>query len=165
MSSRASDAVNSYTEFTSSLLERWGELASGAASKAETGKYTPAHAAGDAAAGALLGAEAGWRWATWWWEALAGLSGVEVEESIVKSHSFHAPAGATLKAGSLLLGPGLDGLPAGSVTVQPEQLQEGETEFTIRVDAGGCGGGTYVGEVSATTDQTTETVVVWITVA
>ncbi len=167
MSSRVSQAVQSYTTLTSSLLERWGELASGAASRAEAGRYTPASAAGDAAAGALLGAEAGWRWAMCWWDVFAELSGLEAEERIVKSHPFHAPAGATLEiAGSLLQGPGMEGLPADAVTVQPEQLAAGETEFTIRVDAGGCHGATYVGEVNATTGQgEPEKVVVWITVA
>jgi hypothetical protein len=60
------------------------------------------------------------------------------------------------------MGPGLETLPG--VTIHPEQLEPGQTEFTLRTDGRVCRGATYVGEVEATTDGGTEVFFVWITV-
>lgn len=165
MGSRVSDVVQGYTTLASSLLERWSTIASRAASKMDAGTYDAASAAEDAAAGATLAAEAGWRWTEWMYEAAAKLSGYEGGSSIAKSQPFKAPAGAGLElAGPLVKGAGLDALPVSAVSIQPPQLGPEETEFTLRADGSGHHGATYVGKVNATTGAGTTAVTVWITI-
>jgi hypothetical protein len=163
--SRVSDLVREYTTLASGLLDRWSALGSRWASEVDAGTYTASCAVEDAAAGATLAAEAGWSWAELTWQAVATCCGREGEQTPAETHKFRAPAGAKLKLrrGFPMMGPGLDVLTG--VTIEPEQLAPGETEFTLHAGPGACRGGTYVVEVEATTDDGTTTLVVgWITV-
>jgi hypothetical protein len=168
MASNVSDLVQDYTTFASGLVERWSARASRSASKVDAGIYTASSAVEDAAACATLAAEAGWLWAEWAWQAVADCCGLECVPDAAQSQPFEAPAGAKLKLrAEPTMGPGLDKLPG--VTIHPEQLDPAQTEFTLRTDGTVCRGGTYVGEVEATTDEgktteKTEVLVVWITV-
>jgi hypothetical protein len=163
--SRMSDMVQGYTAYASALLERWGELASRAASKMDAGAYDAASAARDTAAGATLAAEAGWLWTEWMFESLATFTGFEGGANIARSQPFKALAGARLElAEPLVRRPGLDELPVGVVHIHPRQLGPEETEFTLRADGSGHRGGTYVGKVKATSGTESKTVPVWITI-
>jgi hypothetical protein len=163
MASHVSDLVQDYATFASGLVERWSERASRSASKVDAGIYTASSAVEDAASCATLAAEAGWLWAEWAWQAVADCCGLECPPDTAESQPFQAPAGAKLKLrAEPTMGPGLETLPG--VTVHPEQLEPGQTEFTLRTDGRVCRGATYVGEVEATTDGGTEVLFVWITV-
>lgn len=165
MDSPISNLVQSYTTLASSVIEKWTELASKAASKADAGAYDATSAAEDAAAGATLAAEAAGLWAEWAYESLTTLMGVEGGSYTSESEPFKAEEGSALKlAGPLARGPGGVTLPLNAVTINPEQLDSDDTEFTLRADGSGLRGGTYVGEVEATTDTGTSRVAVWITI-
>jgi hypothetical protein len=166
MASHVSDLVQDYTACASGLVDRWRVLASRSASRVDAGTYTASSAVEDTAAGATLAAEAGWLWAGWAWQAVAKCCGLECVPSTAESDPFQAPAGAKLKLlGEPTMGPGLDKLPG--VTIHPEQLEPGQTEFTLRTaDGTVCRGATYVAEVEATFDEGKEheVLLVWITV-
>ncbi len=165
MESPISNLVQGYATLASSVLEKWIELASKAASKADAGAYDATTAAEDAAAGATLAAEAAELWAEWACESFTSLMGVAGGSNIVESQPFEADEGATLKlAGPLARGPGGVQLPLSALSIDPEQLDSEDTEFTLRADGSGLRGGTYVGEVEATTDTGTSRVAVWITI-
>ena len=171
MATRASDAVRSYAKLTSSLLERWSAHASQVASNVEAPDYDVDSAAGDLAACASLATEGGFLLAAQALEAVATLGGFQGEQTIVESQPFTAPAGASLKlAGPLVKGPGLDELPVSVVHIQPPQLAPTETKFTLRANAAGHRGATYVGTVEASTGAAVAAaaapapVTVWITV-
>jgi len=166
MDSRVSDFVQDYNALATSLLERWSGLASRAASKMDAGAYDATSAAEDAAAGARLAAEAGWLWTEWMCETFAKLAGFEGGPNIAESQPFEAPKGSSLElAGPLLKGPGLAELPVSAVTIRPPQLGPKQTEFTLRADGSGYRGGTYVGQVNATTEKGKATAVtVWISI-
>ncbi len=165
MEGRFSDVLQSYNAVTSSLLGRWSALANRSVSRLDTGSFNPSSAVQDAVDGATLAADATWLWTGWWWESLANLWGLEGQPNIAESQPFHSPKeGAKLElAGPLVKGPGLATLPV-AVSIEPAQLEPGDTEFILRVDGTGCRGGTYVGKVKATTEEGTEDVFVWITV-
>jgi hypothetical protein len=165
VASRITDWVQSYTVLASSFLERWRALASKSASKIDAGTYTAASAVEDATAGTALAAQAGWAWTALWSECVAGLGGFEGGATVDRSQKFKAPAGAKLELlGTFKAGPGLEELPAGAVTIHPEELKPGEEEFTLRVDGIVCRGATYVSEVNVTVGQERTPMWVWITV-
>ncbi len=151
---------------TSAFVEEWGALASTSASEIEAGTYTASSAAEDAAAGVTLVAGAAWSWAAVTLQAVGGRSGGDIGQvPRAQAHKFKAPAGAklTLRRGFPTMGPGLDILPG--VTIEPEQLGAGETEFTVQTGRGICKGGTYVVEIEAAVDgRKPALMVVWITV-
>lgn len=166
MGSRVGDVVQGYASLTSDLFERWGSLASKSASRLDAGSYDTAAAAEDMIAGASLATEAACLYAVEWYRTLATALGQEGGPEHVRSEEFEAPkAGARLKlAGPLVKGPGLATLPESVVEVEPAELADGKTQFTLKADASGRRGGTYVGEVQATTADGTESVTVWIVV-
>jgi hypothetical protein len=170
MGSRVGDVVQSYATLTSSLLERWSAHASEVASRVDAPDYDAESAAADLAACASLATESGFRLAAEALEAIATLTGCEDDQNIVTSQPFNAPAGATLKlAGPLVEAPGLDELPASVVTIQPPRLAPTQTEFTLRANAAGHRGATYVGTVQASANLANAAagpveVTVWITV-
>jgi hypothetical protein len=157
------DVVHGYATLASSMLERWNTLFSNAAAKVDAGEYDGASWASDLTAGATLATQGGLLWAAETVEAMANLC--EAGPSVAASGPFRAPAGATLElAGPLVKGEGLDQLPVDVVSVNPRQLGSNETEFTLRADATGYRGATYVGTVNATTDAGTTAVIVWLVV-
>jgi hypothetical protein len=171
MASRAGDAVQSYAKLTSSLLERWSAHASRVASNVEAPDYDAASAAADLIACASLATESGFLLAVQALEAVATLGGLQDGQNIVESPPFTAPNGAALKlAGPLVESPGLDELPVSVVSIQPPQLAPTESEFTLRANAAGHRGATYVGTVEASTGAANVAaaapvqVTVWITV-
>lgn len=165
MASRVTDCVQGYTVLASSFLERWSELASKSASTMDAGNYTAASAVEDATAGTALAAQAGWAWTALWWECFAGLGGFEGEATVNRSQKFKVEAGAKLELlRTFRTGPGLEELPAGAVTIHPEELKPGEEEFTLRADGIVCRGATYVSEVNVTVGQDSTPMWVWITV-
>ena len=166
MENQNSDILEGYTNLASSLLERWSELASRSASKADAGTYDPSSAAEDLVAGTALATEAAWEWAAQCYRTVAALAGQTESEEKVKSQQFAAPAGAALSlAGPLSKGPDMDQLPVSAITIEPTQLAPKETAFVLYADATGHRGATYVGKVNATTEAgTTTPVTVWITV-
>ena len=165
MENQNSDILEGYTNLASSLLERWSELASKAAAKADAGTYDAASAAEDFLAGTALATEAAWQWAAQCYRTVATITGQGSEAERVESQQFSAPAGAALAlAGPLVKGPGMDQLPVSAVSIVPAQLSPDETTFVLRADATGHRGATYVGKVNATTDAETTPVTVWITV-
>jgi hypothetical protein len=165
MGLRATDVVEGYATLTSSLLERWSDLASNTACKLDAGAYDLASAAEDLAASASLASEGGALWAAEMLKAVAACTGCEAGPSTVTSEPFRAPAGATLKlAGPLSKGPQLDQLPVSKVSIRPSQLGPTETEFRLTVDATGHRGATYVGQVEASTAAETTRVTVWVSV-
>lgn len=165
MESRVGEVVQGYSALASSLLERWGELASGTAAKLQDGGYDMTSMAEDMTAGASLATEGGLLWMAQTLEALTALYGLQAGPNVVTSQTFHAPAGATLTlAGPLVKGPQLDELPVGVVSIEPSRLGPTETEFTLRADGSGHRGATYVGQVNATTGAGTTQVTVWVTV-
>jgi len=160
-----SDILEGYTNLASSLLERWSELASKAAARADAGTYDAASAAEDFLAGTVLASEAAWQWAEQCYRTIAIVTGQGNQADMVVSQQFSAPAGAALElAGPLVKGPGMDQLPASAVSIVPAQLGADETDFVLRADATGHRGATYVGKVNATTDAEPTPVTVWITV-
>jgi len=163
---RVNDVLQGYTTLASSLLERWGALASKAASRVDAGEYDVAGASEDATAGVKLATEGGMLWAAEAVEAACALGGFEAGPERVTSQPFHAPAGASLKLfGPLVKGPSLEAtMPVSVLSIHPPQLGPRETEFTLRAEATGLHGATYVGKVEATTDAGTTPVTVWITV-
>jgi hypothetical protein len=162
---RASDILSGYTSLASSLFERWSELASKAAAKADAGTYDAAAAAEDLFAGATLATEAAGEWAAQCYRTLAAVTGQDQTAELVESQEFSAPSGATLAlAGPLVKGPGMAKLPVSAIVIEPAQLAPGETAFVLRANATGYRGATYVGKVNATTDAGTTPVTVWITV-
>jgi len=171
MESRVGDVVQGYATLASSLLERWSTHASEVASRVEAPDYDADSAAADLAACASLATESGLRLAAEAFDALATLGCFQGDRNIVTSQPFEAPAGAMLKlAGPLVDSLGLDALPVNVVSIQPPQLAPAQTEFTLRADATGHRGATYLGTVQATTDATLAAgaalveVTVWITV-
>ena len=165
MATPASDIVKGYTALASSLLGRWSELASRAAARADAGTYTAASAAEDMVAGATLATEAAEQWAAQCYETVAAVAGQRDGEERIESPQFSAPAGAALTlAGPLVKGPNMDQIPVGSITIEPTQLDPGETAFVLRADAAGHRGATYVGKVNAVTDAGSTPVTVWIVV-
>jgi hypothetical protein len=167
MAPRASDAVRSYAKLTSSLLERWSAHASQVAANVEAPGYDADSAAADLAACASLATESGFLLAAQALEAVATLGGFQDGQNIVESQPFTAPNGAALTlAGPLVESPGLDELPVSVVSIQPPQLAPTESEFTLRANAAGHRGATYVGTVEASTDAAAApvNVTVWITV-
>jgi hypothetical protein len=163
---QASDIVEGYAALASSVLERWRDLASKAAAKADAGTYDATSAAEDMIAGATLATEAAAEWAAQCYRTVASVTGQGESAETVQSPQFAAPAGSTLAlAGPLIKGPGKDQLPVSAITIEPAQLGHGETAFSLRADATGCRGATYVGTVNATTNNgATTPVIVWITV-
>ncbi len=171
MAPRVSNVMQSYTELTSTLLQRWSAHASEVAANVEAPDYDAGSAAADLAACASLATESGLLLAAQALEGLATLGGFEGEENDVTSQPFQAPAGSTLAlAGPLVKGPGMDALPVSAVTIQPSQLGPSQTEFTLRANAAGHRGATYVGTVEASTDAALAAVTapaqvtVWITI-
>src|SRR5271165_123206 len=171
MAPYASDVVQSYAKLTSSLLERWTAHASQVASNVEARDYDAASAAEDLAAWASLATESGLLMLAKALEVAATLGGFQDDQNIVESPPFEAPQGATLKlAGRLVMRGGLDELPANVISIHPPKLGPDATEFTLRANATGHRGATYLGIVKASTDATAvaaasaEEVTVWITV-
>ena len=165
MASRVTDWVQGYTVLASSFLESWSALASKSASKMDAGNYTAANAVEDATAGTVLAAQAGWAWTALWWECFAGVGSFEGEATVNRSQKFKVPAGAKLELlRTFMTGPGLEELPAGAVTIHPEELKPGEDEFTLRADGIVCRGATYVSEVNVTVGNKSDARWVWITV-
>jgi hypothetical protein len=155
-----SDVVQGYATLASSLLERWNDLASSAATKVDAGEYDCVSAAQDLTTGASIATEGGLQWASETLEAVAALSGCKGGPNIVTSEPFSAPAGATLELeGPLTKGPTLDQLPVNVVRIEPGP---NAGEFTLTADATGHRGATYVGRVKASTQTTPITV--WIAV-
>jgi hypothetical protein len=162
---QVSDIVEGYTNLASSLIERWSELASRSASKADAGTYNAASAAEDLFAGTTLATEAALEWATRCYRTVAAIAGQGESTEKVQSQQFSASAGAALTlAGPLAKGPNMDQLPVSAVTIEPSQLAPDETTFVLCADATGHRGATYVGKVNATTGAGTTPVTVWITV-
>jgi hypothetical protein len=162
---QVSDIVEGYSTLASSLMERWSELASRSASKADAGTYDAASAAEDLFAGTTLATEAAWEWATQCYRTVAAVACQGESAETVESQHFSAPAGASLTlAGPLVKGPNMDKLPVSAITIEPAQLAPEETTFVLRADATGHRGATYVGKVNATTEAGTIAVTVWITV-
>jgi hypothetical protein len=166
--SQVSDIIEGYTTLASSLLDRWSELTSRAATKADAGTYNAASATEDLLAGVTLATEAACEWASQWYKAIATVTGQDSTE-MVESPPFSAPPGAALRlAGPLVKGPNMDQLPVSAISIEPAQLAPGATAFVLRADATGHRGATYFGKVNATTDEGTSEeptpVTVWITV-
>jgi hypothetical protein len=160
-----SDVVQGYADLASSMVDRWSALASRAASELDAGTYDAGSWAEDVTEGATLAAEASLCWTAETIDAFAAFAGGEVRPNIVTSPKFRAPAGARLELeGMLQKGPELPTLPAEAVRIEPPQLGPTETEFTLRADATGHRGGTYVGRVKATKGEETTRVIVWIAV-
>lgn len=169
MESRITDYVQGYTGLASSFLEQWSALVSKSASKMDAGNYTAASAVEDATAGTVLAAQAGWAWTALWGEWFAGLGGFEGEATVNRSQKFKVKKetgeGAKLEAlRTFMTGPGLEELPAGAVTIHPEELKPGEDEFTLRADGIVCRGATYVTEVEVTVGKKSKSRWVWITI-
>lgn len=166
MDSRVSDVVQAYNDLAASLLGRWSEMASKTASKIDAGAYDASSAADDVVAGSWLATEAAGLWAAQTLSAWATLAGYEPGANIAVSQPFTADAGAKLVLrGPLAKGPpGADQLPVSKVTLQPEQLEPGKSEFTLKADGTGHRGGTYVGVVDATTSAGSKPVSVWISI-
>lgn len=164
MDSPVGEILQSYTALASSLLDRWNDLASRAASRIDSGVLDSASAAQDAADAATLAAEGGWLWADWVLDSVAKCVGGDTGPNIVESKYFDAKvAGAKLElAGPLVKGAGPETLPAGVVTIE---LGDDPTKFKLHADATVYRGGTYVGMVNATTDAGDCSVItVWIVV-
>jgi len=144
--------VQGYTTLASSLLERWSAHASAVAANVEAPDYDAERAAADLAACASLATESWLLLAAKMLDPCGVLGGGEGDPNIVNSQPFKAPAGATLKlAGPLVESPGGDELPVSVVSIKPPQLSPSEDEFTLRADATGHRGATYVGMVEAST--------------
>jgi len=173
MALRASDVVQGYTTLASSLLERWSSHASTVAANAEAPDYDAESAAADLAACASLATESGLLLVAKMLDPFGVLSVGGGQPNIVNSQPFEAPAGAMLKlTGPLVESLGGDELPVSIVSIQPPQLSPNADKFTLRADATGHRGATYVGTVAASTGAastlaatgTTVQVTVWITV-
>jgi hypothetical protein len=158
-----SDIVQGYTSLASGLFERWSELASKSASKVDAGAYGPASAAEDVVAGSWLASEAAGLWTAQTLSAYATLAGYKPQPNIQTSDPFPAPKGAKLELHGPLVR-GSDQISPSAIKIQPPQLNPEQTEFTLKVDATGHRGGTYVGVVNATTDTGTKPVNVYISI-
>src|SRR5271167_5026174 len=154
MALRASDVMNSYTALASSLVQRWSAHTSAVAANVEADDYDADKVAADLAACASLATESVLLLAARALDPFGVLSVGAGEPNIVESQPFEAPAGSALKlAGPLLDGLGRDELPVGLVSIQPPQLAAGgKGIFTLRADATGHRGATYVGTVEASSD-------------
>jgi hypothetical protein len=161
-----SDVVRNYVDLASSLLERWSDHASKVAARLDSRDYDTKRAAEDLGTCASLATETGFLLASEAFEAAAILAGCGYDRNIVDSQTFEAPAGATLSlAGPLTRPPGIDQLPESVITIRPDQLESNETEFSLRADATGHRGGTYLGMVKASVGAGAPVMVtVWIVV-
>jgi len=169
VASRITDCLRPSTVLASSFLERWTALAARSASKIDAGTYTAASAVEDATAGTVLAAQAGWAWTALWWECVAGRGSFEGEATVNRSQRFKVEKGADEGAKleplrTFMTGPGLEELPAGAVSIHPEELKPGEDEFTLRADGIVCRGATYVTEVNVIAGRRRTSRWVWITV-
>jgi hypothetical protein len=165
MGSPLNDVVKDYAELASTLLERWTEHASKVASKLDDGTYDADGAVADLVTTASLATESGFMLAAQVLDAAALLSGSQHKRHVVATTPFASSlAGATLAlAGPLVSGHGAQ-LPVHVITLEPSQLEPGETEFSLSADATSCRGGTYVGAVEASASGKVERILVWIIV-
>src|SRR6266498_6075528 len=160
------DVVHGYTTLAEDLVERWSEHASTVATKLDAGTYDADSAVADLAACATLATESGLLLASEALDALAVATGRQYAPVIVDSDPFWSPLkGATLT----LNGPLVDGfgvrLPVNVINVIPPKLDPEATEFSLRANATGYPGGTYVGKVVASKPGSEDQkVTVWITV-
>jgi hypothetical protein len=164
MGTRIEDVVHGYNALAASLLERWGERTAKFAEKIDDGKLDASTMTSELVSCTTLATQTAVELMEEALEAAIALGGARGDCEVVTSKPFAAPAGASLKlTGPLQKGAGLGELAVQAITLQPQQLGPEETSFTLAVDAYGCRGGTYVGTVEATTDESV-TIVVWITV-
>lgn len=174
MGSSVGDVVQGYATLASSLLERWSAYTAEVAARVDATGYDTEDAVADLAAWASLAAESGFLLAAEGFDAVAGFTSWQAGQNVVTSQPFQAPAGAALKlAGPLVKGGGLDALPVSVVSIQPPQLADGKTEFTLAANAAGHRGATYFGIVEASAGAPANltsapaapvNVTVWITV-
>jgi len=161
------DVLRGYADLGSTLIQKWGEHASGVASRVGSGgPYGPDCASADLAKTAMLAADSGMLMASEALDCFAMLTGRSNAPLLVESDAFPVSKECeTLTlAGPLVNCYGSDTLPESAIEIRrasPKQL-----DFNLRADAGGHEAGTYFGEVLASTTGAAqpEHVTVWITV-
>jgi hypothetical protein len=171
-----SAAVEGYLQLARWWLQAWGSHATGVAARAGSGSYGSAEAAADLAECTRLASESLFLLVNETVDAAAVLSGGHREPHIVDSIEFPAPVPADASAapkpwslalaGPLVAALGGTTIPTSSVSFDPEELGPSDARFTLRVDATGHAGVTYLGEVAvvAANGATLDPVQVWVAV-
>jgi hypothetical protein len=164
MDTPLTNAVAGYVKFASPLLKEWKEHATGVASKLDAREYNADELAADLAKCTKLAMETGVG------AVMAILAGTQCKGVPAKSRVYTTTLpGAALKlAGPMVSGPpplGVDQLSPDHIDILPSaQLAAGATEFWLRTDATGHGGGTYRGTMVASKDGAQDEVIVLIPV-
>ena len=166
MASPLEQVADGYARLATTLVDRWSTYASQVAGKWDAGRYGPEDAMADAAAYGFLVTESLLLVATEGLDAVAILSGRQDQPHMVDSDVFSIgrPGAELALAGPLVGGWGTDALPVDAVEIVPASAGRGLTAFTLRADATGHKGDTYVGTVIARVRGAEEPIDVQITV-